>query len=325
MEIDCTFYKMQLFSFTQASERRCWSTWSGSPLAPWVCHFDFSKRLPCLLHNVSIRRTEKHKKYGLGKLCRSSEEARLKESYSWAAAKPEKSPVKEDRSIHFLLITFVFLLFFCSHYMSVSFLNSSMLSLRQMVWSHVVAWNPQRIAGTCRKGSDDAVLSQLMQLQVIEGLPGTNDGDIWNTEDGNRCSNSDLRLMNQEMCGEWTHLFLNPPFLGYHHQSCRETKLLDIITLLVSEPVKQRRATHPWTPFFGGLLLNWRVCLCLNLGGPLRGVAGPPLTRVADLISALGSRFILPVAFVDAPRVCGQVVFTFWKGEKRKCPWNETI
>lgn len=46
-------------------------------------------------------------------------------------------------------------------------------------------------------------------------------------------------------------------------------------------------------PFFGGLLLNWRVCLCLNLGGPLRGVAGPPVTRVADLNSDLGgSRFI---------------------------------
>lgn len=172
---------------------------------------------------------EKHQNYRLGKLCRSTEEARLKDSYSWAAAKSEKSPVKEDISIHFLLITFVFLLFFCSHYMSVPFLNSSMLSLRQMVWSHVVAWNPQRIAGTCRKGSYDAVLSQLMQLQVIEGLPGTNDGDIWNTEGGNRCSNSDLRLMNQKMCGEWTHLFLNPPFLGYHHQSCRETKLSDII------------------------------------------------------------------------------------------------
>lgn len=52
--------------------------------------------------------------------------------------------------------------------------------------------------------------------------------------------------------------------------------------------------THPWIPFFGGLLLNWRVCLCLNLGGPLRGVAGPPLTLVADLISALGaSKFML--------------------------------
>lgn len=51
-----------------------------------------------------------------------------------------------------------------------------MLSLRQM--SDVVACNPQRIAGTCGKGSDDAVLSQLMQLQVTEGLPGTNDGNI---------------------------------------------------------------------------------------------------------------------------------------------------
>lgn len=50
---------------------------------------------------------------------------------------------------------------------------------------------------------------------------------------------------------------------------------------------------NPWIPFFGGLLLNWRVCLCLNLGGPLRGVAGPPVTRVADLISGLGgSRFM---------------------------------
>lgn len=33
--------------------------------------------------------------------------------------------------------------------------------------------------------------------------------------------------------------------------------------------------SYPFTPFFGGLLLNWRVCLCLNLGGPLRGVVGP--------------------------------------------------
>lgn len=33
--------------------------------------------------------------------------------------------------------------------------------------------------------------------------------------------------------------------------------------------------SHPFTPFLGGLLLNWRVCRCLNLGGPLRGVVGP--------------------------------------------------
>lgn len=31
--------------------------------------------------------------------------------------------------------------------------------------------------GRCR-GSDDAVLGQLVQLQVIEGLPGANNGDV---------------------------------------------------------------------------------------------------------------------------------------------------
>lgn len=44
----------------------------------------------------------------------------------------------------------------------------------------VVAHNPQWIAGRCRKGSDDAILGQLMQLQVIKGLPGANDGDVCN-------------------------------------------------------------------------------------------------------------------------------------------------
>lgn len=87
----------------------------------------------------------------------------------------------------------------------------------------------------------------------------------------------------------------------------------------VSEPLTQRRLAYPWTPFFGGLLLNWRVCLCLNLGGPLRGVAGPPLTRVADLISALGSRFILPAASEDAPLVCSRGDLYVWEtGKKQK-------
>lgn len=31
---------------------------------------------------------------------------------------------------------------------------------------------------------------------------------------------------------------------------------------------------YPLTPFLGGLLLNCRVILCLNFGGPLRGVVG---------------------------------------------------
>lgn len=45
---------------------------------------------------------------------------------------------------------------------------------------------------------------------------------------------------------------------------------------------------YPWTPFLGGLLLNCLVCRCLNLGGPFLGVTGPPVTLVADRISALG-------------------------------------
>lgn len=50
----------------------------------------------------------------------------------------------------------------------------------------LVACNPQGIAGRRRKGSDDAVLGQLMQLQVIEGLPGANDSDVCNREE-QRC------------------------------------------------------------------------------------------------------------------------------------------
>lgn len=52
------------------------------------------------------------------------------------------------------------------------------------------------------------------------------------------------------------------------------------------------------TPFLGGLLLNWRVDLCLNLGGPLWGVPGA-MARVATLLIALGletSIFTRPIA-----------------------------
>lgn len=48
---------------------------------------------------------------------------------------------------------------------------------------------------------------------------------------------------------------------------------------LVGEKKTNRKSfsfwSYPFTPFLGGLLLNWRVCRCLNLGGPLRGVVGP--------------------------------------------------
>lgn len=50
-------------------------------------------------------------------------------------------------------------------------------------------------------------------------------------------------------------------------------------------------------PLLGGLLLNWRLFLCLNLGGPLRGDPGPVVLSGALLpvfASGLGtSKFIL--------------------------------
>lgn len=47
--------------------------------------------------------------------------------------------------------------------------------------------------------------------------------------------------------------------------------------------------------------MNCLVCRCLNLGGPFLGVTGPPVTLVADRISALGgSRFMARLA--ETPR-----------------------
>lgn len=43
--------------------------------------------------------------------------------------------------------------------------------------------------------------------------------------------------------------------------------------------------------------MNCLVCRCLNFGGPFLGVTGPPITLVADRISALGgSRFMARLA-----------------------------
>lgn len=45
---------------------------------------------------------------------------------------------------------------------------------------------------------------------------------------------------------------------------------------------------YPMTPLFGGLLLNWRVLLCLNLGGPPEppGPEGPAVARIGALLAA---------------------------------------
>lgn len=55
-------------------------------------------------------------------------------------------------------------------------------------------------------------------------------------------------------------------------------------------------------PLFGGLLLNCRVDLCLNLGGPLCGDPGP-VARVAILLAALCSDLDMST-FMNSGSVC---------------------
>jgi len=108
-----------------------------------------------------------------------------------------------------------------------------------------------------------------------------------------------------------TYLFLAPPCPGCHRQTCKETVCLSSLRIspeqhhmgtfrCVPRWALLLSPTHPCTPFLGGLLLNCRVCLCLNLGGPFRGVAGPPVTLVADLSSGLWGSKLMAVAELAA-------------------------
>lgn len=47
--------------------------------------------------------------------------------------------------------------------------------------------------------SDDAVLGQLIQLQVIEGLPRANDSNVCKTNDGERRLFRPLRIIETDM------------------------------------------------------------------------------------------------------------------------------
>lgn len=49
---------------------------------------------------------------------------------------------------------------------------------------------------------------------------------------------------------------------------------------------------YPFWPGLGALLLNVRVCLCLNLGGPFLGVVGPVEPPGARALPAGGALFI---------------------------------
>lgn len=155
---------------------------------------------------------------------------------------------------------------------------------------------------------DDAILGQLVQLQVAEGFPRADHGDI--------CGEQRLHQHKSQPAAAakgngTTYLFLAPPCPGCHHQTCKETGCLSSLRI---SPEQHHMGTfrcvpcwalllsptHPCTPFLGGLLLNCRVCLCLNLGGPFRGVAGPPVTLVADLSSGLWGSKLMAVAELAA-------------------------
>lgn len=166
-------------------------------------------------------------------------------------------------------------------------------------------------------GLNDAVLSQLVQLQVAEGFPRADHGDIWGekrlrqhkTHPGSSgCPRRAPCCPNRFGIGT-PYLFPALPCPGCHRQTCKESETQSppdpchAGTPLSMSPhgVLLLGPTHPCTPFLGGLLLNCLVCLCLNLGGPFRGVAGPPVTLVADLISGLwGSRLMA----VPGPAAC---------------------
>ena len=51
--------------------------------------------------------------------------------------------------------------------------------------------------------------------------------------------------------------------------------------------------------------MNCLVCLCLNLVGPFRGVAGPPVTLVADLTSGLETSRLMAVPGLAACPAAG--------------------
>lgn len=161
-----------------------------------------------------------------------------------------------------------------------------------------VACNPQRIAGRCGKAQMMPYWASSCSSRWLKASQGQM--TVISTTQSQMWLNRLLRARQACLkCFSRSVVYLpvpKPSIPGMSSpklQRQRDYKACLVIRCKALQTDSDWMLTYPWMPFFGGLLLNWRVCLCLNLGGPLRGVAGPPLTRVADLISALGSRFML--------------------------------
>uniref|UniRef100_A0A3P9LV42 Uncharacterized protein n=1 Tax=Oryzias latipes TaxID=8090 RepID=A0A3P9LV42_ORYLA len=73
-------------------------------------------------------------------------------------------------------------------------------------------------------------------------------------------------------------------------QSTLRASMFKLLCLV--ESVLYFMGVYPFWPGLGALLLNVRVCLCLNLGGPFLGVVGPVAPPGASALPAGGLAFI---------------------------------
>ena len=92
-------------------------------------------------------------------------------------------------------------------------------------------------------GSDDTVLGQLIELQVIEGLPGTNDGNICrNIKKVWLFTGKPLHIItiHTKCISKWSHRFLSPPFQGYHHQIYKDKISYTPKLAIISKPLKEQ-------------------------------------------------------------------------------------
>lgn len=126
------------------------------------------------------------------------------------------------------------------------------------------------------EGSDDTILGQFMQLQVIEGLPRANDSDVCKkTAQMWSCSGPCRALKPMVSTLAYTYLCLSPPFQGYHLQICKEEncddyKSLDLIYLVFYKTLKKKSIQSiPLDSLLWRLALELTSLPLLELGGSL--------------------------------------------------------
>lgn len=139
-------------------------------------------------------------------------------------------------------------------------------------------------------------------------FPWADYGYIWK----NKKTNNDSLKMNScvacgyfFMCGVLTSAYQCQalPFLGSPLQSWERKKALlqGNANFQADTQTIYTKKAYPITPLLGGLLLNWRLLLCLNWGGPDSGPVALRGALLPILASGLArSKFILVVWTVMA-------------------------